>query len=104
MLAARMCSMCASVNEADVPSDIDIHVIASTAANNAAICGLHVGEVISAIGVIEQTIQVNPARRMNAQVVRNLSILYSLVYSPVTAKSKQTALEFAARKTPMEQI
>jgi hypothetical protein len=99
-----VCSMCASVNEADVPSDIDIHVIASTAANNAAICGLHVGEVISAIGVIEQTIQVNPARRMNAQVVRNLSILYSLVYSPVTAKSKQTALEFAARKTPMEQI
>ena len=100
----NVCSMCGKVTEADVPDGIDHHTIASIAANNAAICSLHVGDTLSAIDVIEQTLNVDPSRRMNAEVVRNLSILYSLVFSPATASAKQAALQRSVSRPASEQI
>ena len=63
-----------------------------TAANNTAVCALHVGKARRAVDAIEQTLQLDPSKYMAPQLVKNLNILYSLVFSPTTAAAKKKAL------------
>ena len=68
------------------------HELMITAANNTAVCALHVGKARRAVDAIEQTLQLDPSKYMAPQLVKNLNILYSLVFSPTTAAAKKKAL------------
>ena len=66
-------------------------------ANNLAVCALMGGDPKHAVKVIELTLQHSMNRNVNIQLIRNLNILYSLLYSPKTANSKKKAIIDAAK-------
>ena len=66
-------------------------------ANNLAVCALMGGDPKHAVKVIELTLQHSMYRNVNIQLIRNLNILYSLLYSPKTANSKKKAIIDAAK-------
>jgi tetratricopeptide (TPR) repeat protein len=69
-----------------------------TSANNLAVCALMGGDPTHAVKVIELTLQHSMYCNMNVQLIRNLNILYSLLYSPKTAKIKKQVIVDAAKK------
>ena len=73
-------------------------------ANNLAVCALMGGDPKHAVKVIELTLQHSMYRNINIQLIRNLNILYSLLYSPKTANSKKKAIIDAAKTFGIDSI
>ena len=66
------------------------------AANNAATCALHSGDLRKAIGVLEDLVRSNPATRMHPVLIFNLATLYDLAHGAASARRKKEVLQRVA--------
>jgi hypothetical protein len=86
------------------PEDIDLYTcicqledpIFPSAANNYAVCAMHLGQVKTAVALLESIVQQNPFEHLVDPIVFNLCTMYDISYSANVSEVKKKCLRAVA--------